>query len=213
MYSTNKPFPLAYTLFLSCTFTIILSAAPLALAIDPASQLPIQIESDRATLDDATGISNYAGNVIITQGESRLEADNISVNAIDRKIVSIKATGTPAHFIQNTPNENSLTHGYANTIIYTATDESLKLLNNARLVQDNNSFSGEQIHYDIAKRAIRAKGDKAAGSRVIIQYFPQANSPTIESDTPVTTQNSELPTPTPTPTPTPNSIAPTNENP
>ena len=199
MYSTNKPSALAYTVFFA-----LLSTTPSALAIDPTSKLPIQIESDRASLDDATGISNYAGNVIITQGESRLEADNISVNTVNRKIVSIKATGTPAHFIQKTPNDKSLTHGYADTIIYTAVDESLKLLNNASLAQDNNSFSGEQIHYDIVKRAIRAKGDKAVGTRVIIQYYPQTNDPIIEPESPL---------PTPTPTPTPISITPTHENP
>jgi len=211
MYSTNKQAPLTYTFFLSFIFIATLITAPFAFAIDPTSKLPIQIESDRATLDDATGVSNYAGNVIITQGESRLEADNISVNAVNRKIVSIKATGTPAHFIQKTLNESSLTHGYANTIIYTSIDESLKLLNNASLVQDNNSFSGEQIHYDIVKRAIRAKGDKTVGTRVKIQYFPQTNDTTIESNTPTSTLKPELPTTLPTPTPT--NIAPINENP
>jgi lipopolysaccharide export system protein LptA len=221
MYSTNKPSSLAYTALLSTILFSILSSAPPALAIDPSSKLPIQIESDRATLDDATGISNYAGNVIITQGESMLEADNISVNTVNRKIVSIKATGTPAHFIQKTPKENILTHGYANTIIYTAIDASLKLLTNASLVQDNNSFSGEQIHYDIVKRAIRARGDKAGGTRVKIQYFPQTNETTNEPIAPKTLPIQEpkpptqtpKPTPTPTPTPTPNSIAPIHENP
>jgi len=203
MYSTNKSSLLANTFILLSVFFTLLSIASLALAIDPTSKLPIQIESDRASLDDATGISNYAGNVIITQGESKLEADNISVNTVNRKIVSIKATGTPAHFIQKTPNENSLTHGYANTIIYTSVDESLKLLNNASLVQDKNSFSGEQIHYDIVKRAIRAKGDKAGGTRVKIQYFPQSNEPAIENGAPAPTQKP----------PTPNSTAPINENP
>jgi lipopolysaccharide export system protein LptA len=205
MYLTNKPNPFAYTLFLLFIFIITLSASLSVFAIDPSSKLPIQIESDRATLDDATGISNYAGNVIITQGESRLEADNISVNAVNRKIVSIKATGTPAHFIQKSPNETSLTHGYANTIIYTSIDESLKLLNNASLVQDNNSFSGEQIHYDIAKRAIRAKGDKTIGTRVKIQYFPQTNDPALESNTPTSTHKLKQSTST--------NIAPTHENP
>jgi len=203
MYSTNKLSLLAKTFFLLSVFFTLLSTAPLALAIDPTSKLPIQIESDRASLDDATGISNYAGNVIITQGESKLEADNISVNTVNRKIVSIKATGSPAHFIQKTPNENSLTHGYANTIIYTSVDESLKLLNNASLVQDKNSFSGEQIHYDIVKRAIRAKGDKTGGTRVKIQYFPQSNEPAIEPDAAAPTQKP----------PTPKSTAPTHENP
>lgn len=193
MYSMNKPSPLAYIV----VFTILIFSAK-AFAIDPTSKLPIEIESDRATLDDATGISNYAGNVIITQGESKLEADNISVNALNRKIVSIKATGTPAHFVQQNEKEKSLTHGYADTIIYTAVDESLKLLNNASLVQDNNSFSGEQIHYDIVKRAIRAKGDKAEGTRVKIQYFPQTNSPNDETIVPTPTLSKEPEAPTTT---------------
>jgi lipopolysaccharide export system protein LptA len=207
MYSTNKSSSLTYISFIATLIFCFLSVSPSALAIDPTSKLPIQIESDRATLDDVTGISNYAGNVIISQGESLLEADNISVNAINRKIVSIKATGRPAHFVQKTQETDTLTHGYASTIIYTAIDASLKLLNNASLVQDNNSFSGEEIHYDIIKRAIRAKGDKAVGTRVKIQYFPQQNKTSEES--------SEEPKTIPTqkPTQTQNSIAPNHENP
>jgi len=157
--------PIALTL-LCC------SIANNAMAIDPNSNLPIQIESDRATLDDKTGISNYAGNVIISQGLSRLEADNISVNALDHKIVSIKATGHPAHFIQQESINSLSTHGYGNTIIYTTENELLKFLGNARLVQKDNSFSGEQIEYDIVRKAIRAKGDESIGSRVKIQYNP-----------------------------------------
>jgi len=203
-------------LFLSATLIALFSYTPFAFAIDPTSKLPIEIESDRATLDDETGISNYAGNVIITQGQSRLEADNISVNAVNRKIVSIKASGQPAHFIQQAPNETSPTHGYANTIIYTAIDASLKLINNASLVQDNNSFSGEQIEYDIAKRAITAKGDKSIGSRVKIQYFPQDND-TKDTAPETTTINKSLPPPdstSPNNTPTtPDDTAPSNENP
>ncbi len=177
MYLINKS-------YLSFILIALFSYAPITLAIDPTSKLPIEIESDRATLNDETGISNYAGNVIITQGLSKLEADNISVNAVNRKIVSIKASGKPAHFIQQVQDEDAPTHGYANTIIYIALDATLKLINNASLVQDNNSFSGEEIEYDIVKRAIRAKGDKAVGTRVKIQYFPQE-----PESTPIPTNN------------------------
>ena len=146
-----------------------------AFAIDPNSNLPIQIESDRATLNDETGISNYSGNVIISQGLSRLEADNISVNALDRKIVSIKATGKPAHFTQQDNAISPSTHGYGNTIVYIAKESTLKFLGEARLVQKDNSFAGEQIEYDIMKKAIKAQGDETIGSRVKIQYNPNTN--------------------------------------
>jgi len=157
-------------------------------AIDPNSSLPIQIESDRATLNDETGISNYAGNVIISQGLSRLEADNISVNAIDRKVVSIKATGNPAHFIQQDDAASSSTHGYGKTIIYIAKESLLKFMGEARLVQKDNSFAGEQIEYDITRKAIKASGDESIGSRVKIQYHPNSTqniepSPKIEETT------------------------------
>jgi lipopolysaccharide export system protein LptA len=172
MHSANKYYLLILLLWVSFS----------AQAIDPNSKLPIQIESDRASLNDQTGISNYSGNVIISQGLSRLEADNISVNAIDRNIVSIKASGKPAHFTQQNDALSPATHGYGNAIIYVAKENLLRFLGEAKLVQADNSFAGEEIEYDILQRAIRAKGDEAQGSRVKIHYYPQGNSPTLDSE-------------------------------
>ena len=159
-----------------CTRHILVSAIILlpmvSFAIDPNSKEPIEIESDRATLDDKTGSSTYTGNVIISQGESQLEADYIVVNSKDRKISSIVATGTPAHFVQQNDAKDATTHGYGNSISYSTELESLTFKGNARLIQDENSFSGEEIEYDVTKKAIKAKGDESVGSRVKIQYFP-----------------------------------------
>jgi lipopolysaccharide export system protein LptA len=143
-----------------------------ALAIDPNSTAPIEIESDQATLDDKTGLSTYTGNVIISQAQTRLEADFIMVSSKDRKITSIKATGSPAHFVQLNDIQNTSTHGYGNTISYSTELESLTFTGEARLLQDENSFSGEVIEYDVVKKAIKARGDENIGSRVKIQYFP-----------------------------------------
>ncbi len=147
-----------------------------AFGIDPNSKEPIEIESDRATLDDKTGSSTYTGNVIISQGESQLEADYIIVNSKDRKISSIVATGTPAHFVQQNDDKGATTHGYGNSISYSTELESLTFKGNARLIQDQNSFSGEEIEYDVTKKAIKAKGDESVGSRVKIQYYPNTTN-------------------------------------
>ncbi|MFV1872235.1 MAG: lipopolysaccharide transport periplasmic protein LptA [Oleiphilus sp.] len=141
-------------------------------AIDPNSQEPIEIESDQATLNDKTGSSTYSGNVIISQGLSRLEAEYITVNSKERKITSIKATGSPAHFVQQSAEKATSTHGYGNAITYNTENESLTFKGDARLIQAENSFSGEVIEYDVVKKAIKAKGDESIGSRVKIQYFP-----------------------------------------
>ncbi len=145
-------------------------------AFDTSSNQPISIESDSANLNDQTGIAVYTGNVIISQGLSSLRADTISVNAVDRKLVSIKASGGPAHFIQQTDASEAVTHGYGSTIVYIAKENVLKFLGDAKLVQAENSFSGEEIEYDIVRRAIKAKGDEAVGSRVRIQYIPNSQS-------------------------------------
>lgn len=144
-----------------------------AFAIDPQSKEPIQIESDHATLDDKAGTSSYSGNVIISQGLSRLEADFITVSSKDRKITSIKATGSPAHFIQQIASESVSTHGYGDAITYRTANDSLTFKGSAKLIQADNSFSGEEIEYDIVKKAIKAKGDESIGTRVKIQYFPK----------------------------------------
>lgn len=152
--------------------------SPFCFAIDPNSTQAIEIESDTASLDDQSGVSIYSGNVIVSQGLSRLEADQIHVNTADRQITTISASGQPAHFVQQDGPASPSTHGYGNTITFIAKDNLVRFSGSAKLVQNENSFSGEEIEYDILKRAIRAKGDESQGSRVKIHYYPQPNKST-----------------------------------
>lgn len=146
-----------------------------ASAIDPGSKAPIEIESDQATLDDISGVSTYTGKVIVSQGLTSLQADYISVVSQDRKISSITATGNPAHFSQQTDKLSATTHGYGKEITYSTQDETLIFKGDAKLIQADNSFSGETIEYDVIKKAIKAKGNESKGSRVKIQYFPESS--------------------------------------
>lgn len=152
-----------------------------AFAIDIDREQPIQIESDSAVIDDTQGLSEYSGNVIISQGSTILEADHIRVTALDRSISKIVATGAPAHFKQQDA-QNDATTGTADQITYLATEAVLIFDGNAKLAQTNNSFSGDRIEYDILQKAIRAKGDESTGSRVKIQYFPTSGTPDANSE-------------------------------
>lgn len=140
-------------------------------AIDLDSTQPIQIESDSAIIDDTQGRSEYSGNVLITQGSTRLEAEHISVSTIDRSISQIVARGKPARFKQQST-QGDATTGEAEQITFIASDSVLVFNGAAKLSQTNNSFSGERIEYDIMQKAIRAQGDESTGTRVKIQYFP-----------------------------------------
>lgn len=152
---------------------LVLAIYSSAYAIEPGSMEPIEIESDQATLDDLKGISTYSGNVIISQGLSKLQADSIIVNSLDRKITTIIAKGTPAHFSQQATSETTNIHGYGREITYSTSTQTLTFTGEAKLIQAENSFSGDVIEYDVTKKAIKAKGDETAGSRVKIQYYPE----------------------------------------
>lgn len=140
-----------------------------ALALDPNSNEPIEIESDSVTFDDLKGFSEYSGNVIVSQGNTRLEADKITVIVENRQIVSIDASGKPAHFIDMTQKE---THGYAQSIQYITQSAQLTLQGNAKLNQQDHFFSGDKILYDTRNKAVHATGNKTEGERVRIQFQP-----------------------------------------
>lgn len=162
-----------FCLSIACLNAIFIMPAS---AFDPDSKAPIEIESDQATLDDKSGTSTYTGNVIVSQGLSKLAAETIIVISEDRKIISISATGTPAHFTQQTDKFSPSTHGYGKEITYSTKDETLLFKGNAKLIQSENSFSGETIEYDVVKKAIKAKGNISEGSRVKIQYYPESSN-------------------------------------
>lgn len=141
-------------------------------ALDTQRNLPIDVASNSAELNDQSGIAKYKGDVIITQGESKLQADEVSVTVVEQRIQVIEANGTPATFQEGELGAVPRTFGSARTIRYDAASATLVFQGKAELVQQGNTFSGEQIIYDIQQRAIQAKGDETGESRVKIRYRP-----------------------------------------
>lgn len=175
----------ASTLIASLTCLLLYSVQ--ASAIDVDRSQPIEIESDSATIDDSQGLSTYRGNVIISQGSTKLTADNITVFAKERSVTQIVATGSPATFNQQDAGSDDATTGQAEQITYKAKEAVLVFNGDAKLAQTTNSFSGDRIEYDIMRKAIRAKGDQSTGTRVKIQYFPsQPNEPSDLTESPKT---------------------------
>jgi len=182
------------TLFFSVMSTFALLLAHNANAIDNQRELPIDIASDSASINDESGVAIYTGNVIVSQGRTRLEADTVSVYMKEQTLERIEAIGQPARFQEQQLNETMPTTGHASNIIFESSKATLTFRGKATLNQASNSFSGEQIVYDINAQAIQAKGDESGQSRVKIQYLP--GTPAINS----TPSNSQAPTQTPSPT-------------
>lgn len=117
---------------------------------------PIHIKSDTAEIDDARGISIYRGHVNIDQGSINLKAEVVTIYNDNNGISKVIATGSPAHYQQQNKPEEAMMHAYGNTINYFLTDQRIELRKNAKLEQEQNTFTGERIDYNMKLRVVNA---------------------------------------------------------
>ncbi len=153
-------------------FNFLLPALLAGVITLPAHALPgdstsaIRIESDTAEMDEKQGVSVYRGRVRITQGSVRIRADKVTVESNDDGVSKIVATGRPAHYQHQPKAEEPVVHAYGEIIQYFADEQKVVILKDARLEQDDNTFIGDRINYDIQKQLVKAhsNGNTTSGS-------------------------------------------------
>lgn len=139
-------------------------------ALESDRQQPIAIEADRLTIDDKRGVSIYQGSVRLTQGSLEVTAERITVKKPGNQVESVDSRGTPVHFRQqgDIPAENL--RGFAERIHYNLKSSSITLTGDAHLWQNQDEFSGEEIHYNLTTRRVKARGGNNGNRvRVILQ--------------------------------------------
>lgn len=121
---------------------------------------PIAIEADSAEQDEKMGVTTYRGNVAIVQGPLSIQADRVQINSRNdgekRSVEKITATGSPATFTHQAVNAADNIVAQALHIDYHLTLGSVILENNASLVQQGSSVSGDRIEYFIAEKRVKA---------------------------------------------------------
>lgn len=150
-----------------------------AFALPSDRNQPISLVADRATFNEKTGVTTYSGNVIIEQGTMKLQANSIVANLNSgRKISTITATGSPAHFQQKTDPAKGPAKGQAQKIIYNAETGIITLSGNALLEQEGASIRGANLKYSMNKGDIVAEGTPnktgSEGGRVKIVIPPSS---------------------------------------
>ena len=180
MYLT-KPFLMKQSFLIKaiCTAGLMgLSAAAFALPSD--RNQPISLVADKATYNEAAGVTTYTGNVIIEQGTMKLQAASIVAQLNKNKQIStITATGSPAKFQQQLESNRGIARGEAQKIVYNAETGIINLIGNAYLYQDGASIRSSTLKYSMNKGDIEASGTSsdATGSskgRVQIIIPPSA---------------------------------------
>ena len=133
---------------------------------------PINIEADRATLNEQTGNSVYEGNVHLQQGTLVLQGSKMTVQLIDNTIDTLVLTGDPATYRQRPDGAESDQHAEAGRIEFHAKEDRIILLENARVWQSGDEeLRSERIVFDLKSNTVNA-GSNKPGDRVHITLQP-----------------------------------------
>lgn len=156
---------------------MLLMLAGSAFALPEDRKQPIHVGADSASIDDNTGLTVYQGRVKITQGSLLIEAERVELKQGKGGVEVITAYGKPAHFRQQTAAEKPYTDAWGETIIYKVSAEHLTLLEQAKVVSGNESFTGSRILYNLKTAIVDAFGDgaKDKNGRVEMIIQPQAD--------------------------------------
>ncbi len=154
----------------------LLSSGAFALSSD--REQPIQIEADKATLDNIKMIVLYKGNVIIVQGSIRINADSVTLNYTQKQeIEKVVAMGKPAFFRQRLDGGDEI-KAKAQEMEYDAFSNTLYLKRDAELRKGKggtNTYSSRapRITYDTQRGIIKADGGKNKKGRIKMTFKPQ----------------------------------------
>lgn len=121
-------------------------------------QQEMTILSDSAEIDRRAGTVVYLGNVILTQGTLRIEADRLMVLRNGDTLEKAVAEGDRASYQQQIEVGKPLTTALGNRIDYYTGDRRIVITGGAELEQEGNLFSGERITYDMESETVRADG-------------------------------------------------------
>lgn len=149
-FKTNK---LSLNLVLASS---LLAASIPAFAVTGDTDQPIHIESDQQSLDMQGNVVTFTGNVIVTRGTIKINADKVVVTRPggEQGKEVIDGYGKPATFYQMQDNGKPV-EGHASQMHYELAKDFVVLTGNAYLQQVDSNIKGDKITYP-GKRAENA---------------------------------------------------------
>jgi lipopolysaccharide export system protein LptA len=125
---------------------------------------PLNIEADRAEMDDKTNTAKFFGNVLLTQGTLMLKANELEVKQDNGAFEIGIAYGEPAYFKQKREGYDDFIEGEAKRIEYETTTETLRMFQDAKLWRDGDKVEGNFIKYNSVTEIFEVEGsDKGSG--------------------------------------------------
>ncbi|WP_410211117.1 lipopolysaccharide transport periplasmic protein LptA [Aquirhabdus sp.] len=171
-----------HLLLTTASVLVFMAASQTVYALDSDRDQPVHIEADHAIYNQQKGTTVYTGNVIITQGTLRLQADNILLN-LDAKnsIKDATATGKPAKFQQKINPDKGVAYGEGDQVFYDAKSSQITLTGNAKITQDGSSFHGNTLRYGMTQGDIEGNGNTQQRVEMVIPPSATRSSSSVKS--------------------------------
>ena len=149
--------------------------APVAGALPSDRGAPINVSANTAIQEKSKAL--YQGDVVITQGTLRIEAQEVEVFTENSRVSRIIATGAPARMQQKPQPDEEMVYASAFTIDYQVGADKVILTRQAAVLQAGSEIQGERIEYVIGEQVVKANaGDDNTGRvRMILQ--PEQEQP------------------------------------
>ena len=138
----------------------------------PSSSAPINIYADYMKYEIQSGISQYKGNVRVTQNDIELKGDRVIAIQKDKILKKITVIGSPATYRQLSE-DGKYINAQSMQMEYQAEKNRLILSDKARLEQEGSVMESDQIIYDTINEVVIA-GDDNANKRVNITITPES---------------------------------------
>lgn len=119
---------------------------------------PINLEADKVTLDDNQKVSVFEGNVILTQGTTKITANKITVRQEKDGNQKATAIGKPATFRTKREGVEEYVDGSAERVEYDAKTDKVELFTNAWLRRDKDEVRGNYVSYEGTTEFYQALG-------------------------------------------------------
>ncbi len=147
---------------------------------------PINIVSDKLSVDDASRVSTFEGRVELTQGTLHLLANKLVVTEDAAGNKHSVATGKPAYFRQKREKVDELVEGYGERIEYDSLAGTVDFFTHARVKREQDDVRGDHITYNTQTEIFRVSGSPNS-ERVHATILPkskQANAPQEQANVP-----------------------------
>lgn len=148
------------TLFYTALFALALPFTAAAQTDASPQQAPVEVEADRLDLDQRAGTAVYTGNVEVRQGEMRIRGERVEIQRNDAGELSrATSTGERAYLRHQAQDQDGPTEGWARRIIYHVAERRVELIDQAELIQRQDTFKGGRLEYFIDREVIQARSE------------------------------------------------------